>query len=80
MRQALGNVLFFGSLGAGAFFGYYTARYTADQVETMVEQTKEPENSFPGSSVRPSRHEDQGVRPWVRGTPLGHESAADPGA
>ena len=52
-RQALGNTLFFGSLGAGAFFGYYTLRYTADQVETMVEQTKEPENSFPGSSVRP---------------------------
>lgn len=52
MCQAFGNALFFGSLGAGAFFGYYTLRYTADQVDTMVEQTKAPENSFPGSSVR----------------------------
>ena len=50
----LGNALFFAGLGAGAFFGYYTARYTSDQVETMVEQTKEPENSFPGSPVRPA--------------------------
>ncbi|KAK9839681.1 hypothetical protein WJX81_005792 [Elliptochloris bilobata] len=48
---ALGNALFFGSLGAGAFFGYYTLRYTSDQVQTMVEQTEAPENSFPGSQV-----------------------------
>ncbi len=49
---ALGNALFFGAVGAGGVFGYYTLRYTADQVDTMVEQTKEPENSFPGSPVR----------------------------
>ena len=73
--QALGNALFFGSLGTGAFFGYYTLRYTADQVETMVEQTQAPENSFPGSSVRhtPSQnspgalsslHEVKGLSPY----------------
>lgn len=50
---ALGNALFFGAVGAGGVCGYYTLRYTADQVDTMVEQTKEPENSFPGSPVRP---------------------------
>lgn len=47
----LGNALFFGVLGTGAFFGYYTYRYTNDQIETMIEETKKPDNSFPGSSV-----------------------------
>ena len=53
MLSGIGNTLLFGVLGGGAFFGYYTYRYTTDQVETMVEETQKPENSYPGSSVSP---------------------------
>lgn len=52
MLSQIGNALFFSFLGAGAFFGYYTYRYTNEQIETMVEETKKLENSFPGSTVR----------------------------
>ena len=51
MLSGFGNTLLLGVLGGGAFFGYYTYRYTGDQVETMVEETRKPENSYPGSSV-----------------------------
>lgn len=51
--SALGNALFFGSVAAASFFGYYSYRYDVDQVERMVEETQaRPENAFPGSSVR----------------------------
>lgn len=49
--SALGNALFFGGVAAASFFGYYTYHYEAGQVETMVEETRKPENSFPGSSL-----------------------------
>ncbi len=51
--SAVGNTLFFGSVAAASFFGYYTYRYNLDQVERMIEETEsKPENAFPGSSVR----------------------------
>ena len=49
--STIGNTLFFGGLGVSAFFGYYTLRYTTDEIGTMVEETKKAENSFPGSNV-----------------------------
>ena len=49
--SAVGNALFLGGVAAASFFGYYTYRYEADQVEHMVEETKKPDNAFPGSSV-----------------------------
>lgn len=49
--SAIGNGLFFGSLGAAAFFGYYTYKYDNDQVAHMVEETKKEENAFMGSQL-----------------------------
>jgi hypothetical protein len=46
-----GNALFFTALGGAAFFGYYTYRYSAQEVEEVVRERKRPENAFPGSSV-----------------------------
>lgn len=48
---AVGNGLFLGGLAATAFFGYYTYRYTPDQLDTMVSETEKAENAFPGSGV-----------------------------
>lgn len=50
---ALGNGLLLGGLAASAFFGYYTYRYTPDQLDTMVSETEKAENAFPGSKVHP---------------------------
>ena len=51
--SVIGNTLFFGSVAAASFFGYYTYRYDVGQVERMIEETEsKPENAFPGSSVR----------------------------
>lgn len=50
--SAIGNTLFFGSVAAASFFGYYTYRYDVDQVDRMVSETEaKPENAFAGSSV-----------------------------
>ena len=50
----VGNTLFLGFLGASAYFGYYTYRYSTQEVENLIEDTKNSENQFPGSDVRPS--------------------------
>jgi len=50
--SALGNALFYGAVGASAFFGYYHYNYDADQLEHMIQETEKAENRFPGSSVR----------------------------
>ena len=52
--SAVGNSIFFGLLGTGSFFGYYTLKYDADQIQTMVDETKKAENAFPGSQVTTS--------------------------
>ena len=49
----LGNTLFSGSVAATAYFGYYTYRYSSDQLDTMVQETQKAENAFPGSQVAP---------------------------
>ncbi len=49
----MGNTLFLGFLGASAYFGYYTYRYSTQEIETLIEETKTPEKQFPGSDVRP---------------------------
>lgn len=49
--SALGNVLFYGGVGACAFFGYYHYAYNIDQLEHMVNETERPENQFFGSSL-----------------------------
>ena len=50
----MGNTLFLGFLGASAYFGYYTYRYSTQEVENLIEETKKPENQFPGSDVSPT--------------------------
>lgn len=50
--SAAGNAAFLGVLGAGAFFGYYTVRYNAEELQTVVHETHKPENQFVGSSVK----------------------------
>ena len=50
--SALGNAAFLGALGASAFFGYYTVRYDADTLRTVVHETHKEENQFVGSTVR----------------------------
>ena len=47
----IGNTLFFGGVAATAYFGYYTYRYSSDQLDTMVQETQKAENAFPGSQV-----------------------------
>lgn len=47
----IGNTLFLGFLGASAYFGYFTYRYTTPEVEQLIEERKKPENAFPGSDV-----------------------------
>ena len=47
--SALGNAAFLSVLGAGAFFGYYTWRYTSDELEHMLDEQTKPQNHFPGS-------------------------------
>jgi len=48
---ALGNALFYTTLGGAAFLGYYHYKYDADQLEHMIEETAKVENQFPGSQV-----------------------------
>lgn len=45
------NTIFTGAMLTSAYFGYYTFRYTTDQVEDMIDATEKPENEFFGSSV-----------------------------
>jgi hypothetical protein len=60
----IGSTAFYGGTAAALVFGYYTYRYTTDQVEAMVKETaSKEENAFPGSEVRghvvptlPTRH------------------------
>ena len=49
--SAAGNAALLGVLGAGAFFGYYTVRYSAEELQTVVHETHKPENQFVGSLV-----------------------------
>jgi hypothetical protein len=51
IASRIGNTLFLGLLGAGAYFGYYTYRYTTDEINDMVAEAEKPENSYPGSQV-----------------------------
>ncbi len=51
MLTTAGNTAFLGLLGASAFFGYYTARYDTDTLQTVVQETHKEENQFVGSSV-----------------------------
>jgi len=51
----LGNTIFFSGVAASAFFGYYTYRYSSDQLDTMIQETEKSENAFPGSEVRDLR-------------------------
>lgn len=52
--SSAGNAALLGFLGAGAFFGYYTVRYNAEELQTVVHETRKPENQFLGSAVRTS--------------------------
>ncbi|KAL3139567.1 hypothetical protein ABBQ38_003887 [Trebouxia sp. C0009 RCD-2024] len=49
--SSAGNAALLGFLGAGAFFGYYTVRYNAEELQTVVHETRKPENQFLGSAV-----------------------------
>lgn len=51
IASQVGNTLFLGFLGASAYFGYYQYRYTTQEVENLIEETKKPENQFPGSDA-----------------------------
>jgi len=50
--SAAGNALFFAALGGVTYFGYYTFRYTTPEMEELIRQRKQPDQAFPGSSVR----------------------------
>ena len=52
--SAAGNAALLGFLGAGAYFGYYTVRYNAEELQTVVHETHKPENQFLGSTVSTS--------------------------
>ena len=49
--STVGNTLFFGALGGTAYFGYYTLRYSSDDMERLLQERKKPDNDFPGSQV-----------------------------
>lgn len=50
--SAFGNALFFGSVGAATFFGYYTYKYSADEVDALVKESKQDlTNSNPATHV-----------------------------
>lgn len=49
--SAVGNAMFFTGVAAAAFFGYYTYRYSAQELEQLVNERKQPETEFPGSSA-----------------------------
>jgi mitochondrial import inner membrane translocase subunit TIM50 len=50
--SALGNALFFASVGAASFFGYYTYRYSTDEVDSIVKESKQGlTNSNPATNV-----------------------------
>lgn len=51
IASRIGNTLFLGLLGAGSYFGYYTYRYTTDEINDLVAEAEKPENSYPGSQV-----------------------------
>ena len=65
--SAAGNAAFLGVLGAGAFFGYYTVRYNAEELQTVVQETHKPENQFVGSSVRTRVQSLQGISTCTHG-------------
>ena len=47
-----GNALFLAALGGAAYFGYYTIRYTTPEMEQLIQERKQPQQDFPGKSVR----------------------------
>ena len=55
---AIGNALLLGGLGAGAFFGYYTYRYTPEEVDAMIEARSQPEAAGPGNQVSGQQDND----------------------
>ena len=51
MLSRAGNTLLLAALGGTAYFGYYTLRYKTEDMQSLIDQRKKPENEFPGSSV-----------------------------
>ena len=51
---ALGNALLLGGLGAGAFFGYYTYRYSPAEIDAMIDARSQSDaaEAGPVSEVR----------------------------
>lgn len=45
----VGNVMFFGGIGVGGYFGYYTYMYDPDEVRKIIEDREA--KSFPGSGI-----------------------------
>lgn len=52
--SAAGNALFAAALGGGAYFGYYTLRYSTPEMEQLVAERRQPEHAFPSSEVTAS--------------------------
>ena len=48
---AIGNALLLGGLGTGAFFGYYTYRYSPEEVDAMIDARSQPEAAGPVNEV-----------------------------
>lgn len=48
---AIGNALLLGGLGASAFFGYYTYRYSPEEVEAMIDSRAQPESDNIGNNL-----------------------------
>jgi import inner membrane translocase subunit TIM50 len=51
LLSAVGNSIFYGALGVSAFIGYYHYAYDINQLESMVKESQNAENQFPGSSL-----------------------------
>lgn len=47
----ISNTLFFGALGVGGYFGYYTYRYNSEQLQTMIDATRQDSSNLPAGSV-----------------------------
>lgn len=48
----ISNTIFGSFVASACLVGYYQYAYDTDQLQTIVEETRKPENSFPGSEVR----------------------------
>ena len=51
MLSRAGNALLLAGLGGTAYFGYYTLCYKTEDMQSLIDQRRQPENEFPGSSV-----------------------------